>query len=99
MERPLKRISLMVREDQYLSLSENGLNFSGLVRDLLDDYLSDFKITISVSEETRKLYDLIISNTGSTYEDLEVYFKQALKSMLKEKIKNMQALEKRISKE
>jgi len=89
----------MVREDQYNKLSEEGINLSGLIRDLIDDYLSEFKITLSVTEETRKLYDLIISNTGSNDGDLEIYFKEALKGLLRDRIKDMQELEEKLSKE
>ena len=98
MEKNLKRISLMVREDQYTELSEAGINLSGLIRDLIDDYLSEYKITISVTEDTRKIYDLIVSSTGSNDEDLEEYFKEALKSMLSDRIKNMQEIEKKLLK-
>jgi len=90
----LKRISLMLREDQQLKLSKLGINLSGLVRDLIDDHLSDYKITLGVSEETRVLYDKIISNTGSTDSDVEVYFRDSLKVMLSDRIKSMQKLEK-----
>jgi len=93
---PLRRISLMVREDHYRALVDRGLNVSGLLRDLMGDYLSEHQITISVGEETRGLYDQIIANTGSTDEDVEVYFREALKHLLTDKIKSMQKLEKRI---
>jgi hypothetical protein len=92
----MKRISLMVREDQYKSIIDSGLNLSGLVRDLIDDHLSEYKITLSVTEETRQLYDLIVSNTGSTDEDVEKYLKDTLKLLLKDRIKAMQDLEKEI---
>jgi len=92
----MKRISLMLREDQYQSIIDAGLNLSGLVRDLIDDHLSEHKITLSVTEETRQLYDLIVSNTGSTDEDVEKYLKDTLKLLLKDRIKAMQALEKEI---
>jgi hypothetical protein len=94
----MKRISLMVREDQYETVTGQGLNLSGLVRDLLDDYMSDFKITLSVSEETRRLYDLIVSNTGSTDEDVEKYLQDTLKLLLADRIKAMQELQKSINK-
>ena len=94
MTEKLKRISLMLREDQQAKLSKLGLNLSGLVRDLIDDHLSDHKITLGVSEETRKLYDKIISNTGSTDSDVEVYLRDSLKVMLSDRIKAMQKLEK-----
>ena len=86
----------MIREDQYKQLVDMGLNVSGLVRDLVDDYMSDFKITLAVSEETRQVYDKVISNTGATDEDLERYIVKALKELLKVRIKQMQELEKRM---
>ena len=92
METPLKRISLMIREDQYEKVSKKGLNLSGLTRDLLDDYFSEHKITLAVSEETADLYDKIVSNTGTSDADLEDYFKEALGKLLEKKIKEMQAL-------
>jgi hypothetical protein len=97
MNQQLKRISLMIREDQYQQLNESGINLSGLLRDLLDDHLSEHKIVLSVSEETRQLYDLIIANTGSTDIDLEVYLKDTLKLLLSDKIKSMQQLEQKLS--
>lgn len=92
----LKRISLMIREDQYENLCQKGLNLSGLVRDLLDDHLSDYKITLSVSEQTREVYDKIVSNTGSTDEDIEKYLHSSLRQLLKDKIKSMQELQERV---
>ncbi len=86
----------MLKEDQYQTVSDSGLNLSGLVRDLLDDHFSEHKITLSVSEETRKLYDLIVSNTGSTDEDVERYLKDTLKLLLDDRIKAMQNLQKDI---
>ena len=98
MSSELKRISLMIREDQYIGVTASGINLSGLVRDLIDDYLSEHKIVVSVTRETKELYDLIISNTGSTDIDLEEYLKKGLKELLRDKIKSMQDLEKQLSK-
>jgi len=95
----MKRISLLLREDQYQKITDDGLNLSGLVRDLIDDHLSEHKITLSVTEETRQLYDLIVSNTGSTDEDVEKYLKDTLKLLLSDRIKSMQELEKKIQNE
>ena len=94
MDKSLKRISLLLREEQYQKLSDKGLNLSGLVRDLLDDYLSDHKITLSVSEDTRNLYDKIISNSGSSDMDLEKYFRKSLEGLLDAKIEEMKQLKK-----
>jgi hypothetical protein len=93
MDQTLKRISLMLREDQYEKLSKEDLNLSGLIRDLIDDHLSEYKITLTVSEETRKLYDQIISNTGTQDSELEPFLRAALHGMLKDKIQAMQKLE------
>lgn len=92
----LRRISLMIREDQHQQLLDAGLNVSGLIRDLIDDYMSDFKITLSVSEETRKIYDQVVSNTGATDRDLEKYIVKSLRELLKQRIKQMQDLEKNL---
>ncbi|MEM7645742.1 MAG: hypothetical protein AAF203_02430 [Pseudomonadota bacterium] len=86
----------MVREDQHQKLLDSGLNVSGLVRDLIDDYLSDFKITLSVSEETREIYDKVVSNTGATDADLEKYIVKALKELLKIRIRQMQDLQEKL---
>jgi hypothetical protein len=85
----LKRISLMIREDQYHLINKKGLNLSGLLRDLLDDYFSEHTITLSVEEETKEIYEMIISNTASSDADLEKYLRMSLKSLLKEKIEYM----------
>ena len=50
-----RRINLMIREDQHSRLLELALNMSGLIRSLIDDHLSDSKITLAVSEETAHL--------------------------------------------
>jgi hypothetical protein len=85
----LKRVSVMLREDQYESLAAMELNLSGLLRDLIDDHLSEHKIVLSVEQETRDLYDLVISNTGNSDQDLEKYLKVAIKELLKHKIDYM----------
>lgn len=94
MAKSLKRVSLMIREDQHQLLNEKGLNASGLFRDLLDDYLSEHKITIGVSKETKDIYDTIISNTSSTDEDLEKFLRESLKNLLQEKIDYMVGIHK-----
>lgn len=89
MPQQLKRISLMIREDQYEQVNQKDLNLSGLVRDLIDDFLSEHKITLAVSVETKDLYDMIVSNTASSDSELEKYLRQSLKALLKEKIEYM----------
>jgi hypothetical protein len=93
-ERDLKRISLLIGEDQYAAINARGLNLSWLIRDLIDDHLSDRKIVLNVSDETLALYQKIISATGSLDSEFEPFFKSALQAFLKSKIENMQQLEK-----
>jgi len=88
----LKRVSVMLREDQHQELASMDINLSGLVRDLIDDHLGEHKIVISVEKETRDLYDLVISNTGSSDSELEVHLKAAIKNLLKSKIDYMTKL-------
>jgi hypothetical protein len=94
MEKPLKRISLMIREDQYERLAKAGVNLSGLIRDLLDDYFGEHRVTLTVNPETHKLYSQIVSNTGSADTEIEPYLRSALQALLREKIIELQKLEK-----
>ncbi len=98
METHTRRISVMIREDQHEKLATTNVNVSGLIRDLIDDHLSEHKITIAVSEETRSLYNQIVSKTGSTDAEIEPYLKVALKAMLKDKIKAMEKLHQSLEK-
>ncbi len=99
MESPYKRVNVMSRDDQYQILSEQGLNLSGLIRDLLGDYLSENVVNIQVSEETRRIYDLVVSNTGSTDEEIEVHLRVALAKVLEQKISEMQELHQQLVRE
>lgn len=92
MDDTYKRVNVTILESQYEQLAEQGLNLSGLIRDLLGDYLSASTITLQVRPETRLLYDKIVSNTGATDEDIEVHLREALGNVLKDKIDAMQRL-------
>src|SRR5688500_17950040 len=94
-----RRVNVILGESQYRTLSERGLNVSGLIRDLLGDYLAQNKITLQVSEETRHIYDMVVSNTGSSDAEIELHLRQALKTALEKRIKEMQALSQRLAKE
>ncbi len=97
-DRELKRISLFIGEDQYQSISDKGLNLSWLLRDLIDDYLSQKKITLEVSDETLEIYQKIVGGTGTLDSEFEPFFREALKAFLKSKIESMQKLEKIVTK-
>lgn len=97
MTRNMKSICLMVREDQYERLHKLDLNMSGYIRDLIDDSLSEHVITLNVSEETRQLYDRVISMSPQGDAELEPYLRDALKNMLENSIKEMQKLHKKLA--
>jgi len=95
-DRPFKRVNIMILEAQYEHLSELGLNLSGLIRDLLGDYLSASTITLQVSDETRQLYDRIVSNTGATDAEIEGPLRRALAEVLDSRIDEMRALHRQL---
>lgn len=98
MDRDLKRISLLIGEDQYEEINKRKLNLSWLVRELLDNYLKQNSITLDVTDETRQLYEQIVgTNTDDIEKDFEPLLRDALKSLLKIKIDKMQQLAKTFS--
>lgn len=95
MERDLKRISLMIGEDQYNEINKRQLNLSWLIRELLDTYLKQNTITLDVSKDTRELYEQIVGTQGDDIDDdFEPLLRNALKALLKVKIEKMQQLAK-----
>lgn len=93
-EENLKRINVMVREDQHQAVMDAGLNMSGLLRDLLDDHFSESKITLSVSSKTKKIYDDLVSNFGADDRDLEPHLVLAIDKVLQSKMDEIDALRK-----
>lgn len=93
-DRDLKRISLFIGEDQYDEIASRGLNLSWLLRDLIDDYLSEKKIVLEVGDETLALYQKIVGATGAPDAEFEPFFRESLRSFLRSKIESMQHLEK-----
>jgi hypothetical protein len=98
MDEDTRRISLVIREDQYQKLSGGNVNVSGLIRDLIDDHYSRHSITINVSDETRDLYDELVSHADGGDKEIEPYLRQALQNMLKDKIKKMEKLQRALEK-
>ncbi len=92
MESQFKRVNIMITEVQYKTLTDRGLNVSGLIRDLLGDYLSENVINLQVSEETKQVYDMVVANTGSSDQEIEVHLRAALAQVLAKKIDEMQEL-------
>jgi len=96
MSRNMKSICLMVRDDQYEKLHQMDVNMSGFIRDLIDDRLSDHIITLNVTEETKALYDRVISMSPTGDMELEPHLRTALKNVLEQNIKEMQKLHKKL---
>lgn len=84
-EKNFKRINILIKQLQYEKVQDAGLNLSGLIRDLLDDRFSHRKVVLSVSPETRELYDEVISNFGATDAELERLFVRSLEALLGDK--------------
>jgi len=92
MEDKYKRVNILIRPEQHKTVSDNGLSLSGLVRDLLDDRFSETKILLSVSKETKEMYDHVISNFGAGDLELENYLVEALDKLLIDKTKEIDNL-------
>ncbi len=93
-----RRINVMIGDDQHRALAERGLNVSGLIRDLVGDYLSRHVVTVQVSEETRRIYDLLVANTGTSDREIEAHLRAALAKVLRHKISEMKLLQRRLAK-
>ena len=96
MEDKFKRINILIRPDQHNAVVKSGLSLSGLVRDLLDDRFNDSKITLSMSEHSKRLYDHIVSNFGVGDEELERFFVEALDRFLEERSREINTLRARL---
>ncbi len=92
MKKDFKRVNLLIRSDQHDRVLEEGLSLSGLVRDLLDDHFSDSTIVLSVSAETRRLYNYVVSNFGAGDLELEAYILRALDEFLEHRQSEIQNL-------
>ena len=90
MSNEFKRVNVLITEEQHRLVSKQGLNLSGLVRDLLNDRLSGSHITLTLSGKVRALYDQVVSNFGASDKDLEPYMVEALDRFLEDKAKEIQ---------
>ena len=92
MDQKLKSVCIMLRKDQHDMLHEKGINISGFIRDLIDDYLSENVINLNVDPDTKQLYDRIISMSVYGDSDLEPYFIKSLEQLLEKNIEDMNSL-------
>ena len=98
MDSKYKRVNVLITPGQHQKVAELGLSLSGLVRDLLRDRFSDTIITLTVTKDTKKLYDHVISNFGSDDLELEPYIVEALDKFLHDKVKEIDGLRRKLKK-
>lgn len=87
-----RRVNVLIRQDQYDEIMSRGLSVSGLIRDLLDDRFSETTITLSVTRESKAMYDNIVSNFGVSDAELAGYVVEALDGFLQHKEKEIERL-------
>ena len=95
---PIKRISIMVREDQYEQLSQRGLNISAFIRDLIEDHFSEDVITLRVTKKSKALYDRVVSNTGATDAEIEPFLADVLRKLLDQRLSKIKVLKSELEK-
>lgn len=93
-----RRVNVLISHEQYQAVHEAELSLSGLVRDLLADRFSQTLIMLSVSKETKQLYDSVISNFGSDDRELEPYLLQALDAFMRDKVATIETLREKLKK-
>lgn len=92
MNQDLKSICVMIRKDQHDQLHDLKLNISGFIRDMIDDRLSNQMITLTVTPETKEMYDRIVSMSPDGDANLEPFLREAMKNMLKDHIEKIKFL-------
>ncbi len=98
MRSPVKRISVMIGEQQYERLNKSGVNISAFIRDLIEDHFSDHVIHLTVGEKTHQLYVKVVSNTGATDADIEPLLIESLKKLLDQRLEKIKQLKSEIGK-
>lgn len=91
-----RRVTILIREDQYEHVQKMGWSLSPLVRDLLDDRLSSNKVILSLSDDGKQLYDALTASIGTNDLDLEPFFLNALDAFLGSRLKDLQALREKL---
>ena len=98
MPKNYKRINILIESEQYQQIHDAGLSLSGLIRDLLHDRFSDTLVQLSLSPDTKKLYDHIVSNFGATDTELEPFIVQALDDFLLDKEEQIEKIRTKLHK-
>lgn len=92
----LKRVSLLLREDQHQALLQKSENYSATIRELIDAYLNQRTLMLPLSANTAQLIERIKVLTILTPVELERALERGLKSVLQEAIEKLKRLEKEL---
>ncbi len=84
----MKRVNVIIPHEYYDEIQSRGLKLSGVVREALEDQLNPNTVTISVSEETHRLYMQIFNESNCNDSDFEPYLKKALQDFIDKIIEN-----------
>lgn len=91
-----KRINVLITPEQHEKVLIRKVSLSGLIRDLLDDWFSDTRIQLTVTPQTKHLYDTVISNFGASDKEIEPYIVEALDALLADKTAEIGELRKQL---
>jgi len=89
---PSRRINITMLESQHDELVRRGVNVSGLIRELVDQYLSGRSITLEVDPETRQLYEEAVVRSGATPADVTARLRRMMSDLLDDRLKELEAL-------
>ncbi|EQC45069.1 hypothetical protein M899_0438 [Bacteriovorax sp. BSW11_IV] len=94
----MKRVNIIISKEQHEKVHAKGLNLSAIVREALEDELNAHTITLSVTEQTKKIYMQLFEETQFSDSDFEPYLKEALNKFVEELIQKKQSALKDIQK-
>ncbi|MGE3539663.1 MAG: hypothetical protein AB7N91_19820 [Candidatus Tectimicrobiota bacterium] len=87
-----RRVNITLPERCYDQVAARGLKLSGFLANLIDDHFAGSAITLRVSEDTKRLYEQVVSNTGYGDPDIEVRLRVVLQDLLERKIAELEHL-------
>jgi len=94
----VRRVNITLPEMQHDELQARGANVSGLIRTLLDDYLSGNLVTLRVSQETKQLYDQVLQSVSASDEEVAQALVHALESIVERRMADLKRLREELKK-
>ncbi len=89
-EKEMKRVNVIISKEQHERIHAKGLNLSAIVREALEDEINAHTITLSVSDQTKKLYMQLFEETQFNDSEFEPYLKNALNDFVEDLIEKRQ---------